>query len=169
MRPGDDQIERRLGRLDERRLFAHRDDFADAADVERRVDAGLAADLEAQVGAAERLEAGQLERQLVGAGGHVGQRVRAGAIGRRRAEEAGVLIAQRDGDAGQDGVAGIADDTLERGGGGLRARRQGMDSERGGGEREQSASVTNVTHGGGIIADVIRLHQCAPMRKCPRS
>ena len=126
-------------RLDERRRLAHGDGFRDASDLERRVDGELLADLESQPVAFERLEAGELDRELVGARRHIGEHVRAGSVRRRRTDEPGVRVAERDAGARQHGMMRIADDALQRGRRGLAGRRGNRPR---GGEHEEQRDRT---------------------------
>src|SRR5205823_8668967 len=80
----------------------------------------------------------------VAAGRHVRQHVHSGSIRRGCADVAGVLFAKRDCDAGEHGVAFVADRPLQRRGGGLgRCERQSEVTHSGEREKNDDTGARN--------------------------
>ena len=106
------------------------DRFADAADLQRQIDALPRVDGDGHVRRDRLGETRQLRFEAIGADADVQELIVAGGVGHRGRGDAGGLIGQRDGGAGH-GRAGLIDDAAEHGGGielGARRRGQGQDS-----------------------------------------
>ena len=86
-----------------------RDGLLEVADLERQRELEAIADAHLDALARRLLEAGQLDGHLVGAGGEVGERVSAVAVGGRRGHDVGRDVVDRDGGARKPAALRIGD------------------------------------------------------------
>ncbi len=103
----DDRADRRVFRLDHRRVGDDRDDVGQLANLERERNSVGASDLDLDVRAFHGGKSVELGPQCIGAGRYGGEHVHPGFIGLRQARGLGVHVGQRDSDARHDGAAGI--------------------------------------------------------------
>ena len=138
---------RHLGRrrLHDRRIAGDGDRLLHRRELHLHVDHGALAGVEREVIAELGREAGQLGLQFVAAFRRQRRKhVAAAVVGRRAAGEAGGHVADGDGDAGQDRLLLVGDDTLDAEGRRLRRRRVGHGEKRR--ENEQPFEYTMKRH-----------------------